>query len=87
MIKIILSILICLSSISYSQTAGRGSSEKGGSRFNFKVRHHKHKQMRHFGRQHTDRLIQSNGTSYLRNKRLRTKNKVDGDGFSMPKQK
>ena len=86
--KIVLALLffVGISTLSYSQSAGRGSSEKSGSFFSrlFHGGPRPRGQMNHFGKQKTDPNIQNNGTSY----RSTNQNgyKVDGDGFSTPKQ-
>lgn len=75
-----------ISTLSYSQSAGKGSSEKSGSFFSriFHGGKRPHGQMNHFGKQKSDPNIQNNGTSY----RSATKNgyTVDGDGFGTSKQ-
>ncbi len=86
--KIVLASLfiVGISTLSYSQSAGKGSSEKSGSFFSrvFRGGQKPRGQMSHFGKQKQDPNIQNNGTSY----RSTNQNgyKVDGDGFSTAKQ-
>jgi hypothetical protein len=70
-----------LSSISFSQSAGKGGSEKSGGFFHrlFHKDQSPHAQMRHFDRQKKDPNIKNNGTSYRRNRK--SNYNVDGDGF------
>ena len=79
-------LLFCfvgISTLSYSQAGG---SEKSGGFFSrvFHGGQRSHKQMNHFGKQQNDPNIKENGTAYKRSDR--GKRKVDGDGFSAPKQ-
>lgn len=73
---------IGISTLSFSQSAGKGSSEKSGGFFHrlFHKDQSPHAQMRHFDKQKKDPNIKNNGTSYRRNRK--SKYKVDGDGFS-----
>lgn len=75
-----------LSTISYSQSAGKGSSEKSGGFFKrlFNKEQKPHAQMRHFDRKKKDPNIKNNGTSWYRKRK--SKNKVDGDGFGTASQ-
>lgn len=70
-----------LSTISFAQSAGKGSSEKSGGFFHrlFHKEQAPHGQMRHFEKRKKDPNIKSNGTSYRRNRK--SKYNVDGDGF------
>jgi hypothetical protein len=73
---------IGISAVSFSQSAGKGSSEKSGGGFFSKMFHKgqkPHQQMSHFDSNKRDANINSNGTSVRRN-RKRTYT-VDGDGF------
>lgn len=75
-----------ISSLSYSQSAGKGSSEKSGSFFS-RIFHGGQKprgQMNHFGKQKADPNIKDNGTAYRSNRKQEYK--VDGDGFGTSKQ-
>lgn len=74
--KLIFLLLLCfgLSSVGFSQAAGKGGAEKG-SESKIKPRG----QMRHFDRQKKDRKMKHNGTTY---KKKKSEHKVDGDGFS-----
>ncbi len=74
--KLIFLLLLCfgLSSLGFSQAAGKGGAEKG-SESKVKPRG----QMRHFDRQKKDRKMKHNGTTY---KKKKSEHKVDGDGFS-----
>ena len=74
--KIIFLLLLCfgLSSVGFSQAAGKGSAERGKES---KVK--PRGQMRHFDRQKKDRKMKHNGTTY---KKKKSEHKVDGDGFS-----
>lgn len=65
--------IIGVSTASYSQSAGKGSGEKSGSKVKSR------KQMQHFDKQKKDPNMKHNGTSY---KNGRRKHKVDGDGFA-----
>ncbi len=69
-----------MSTVSYSQSAGKGGSEKSGGLFSRMFHHEQkpHAQMQHFDKQSKDPKLKHNGTSYGR----KSKNKVDGDGFS-----
>ncbi|MDF2437901.1 MAG: hypothetical protein K0Q95_2277 [Bacteroidota bacterium] len=71
-----------LSSISFAQSAGKGSSEKSGGFFHrlFHKEQSPHAQMRHFDKQKKDPKMRHNGTSYRKNSK--SGYKVDGDGFS-----
>jgi len=75
-----------ISTLSYSQSAGKGSSEKSGSFFSrvFRGGQKPRKQMSHFGKQKNDTNIQNNGTSYRSNRK--SDYNVDGDGFGTSKQ-
>lgn len=66
--------IIGVTTASFSQSAGKGSGEKSGSKR--KAR----KQMQHFEKQKKDPNLKHNGTSY--NSGNKGKHKVDGDGFS-----
>jgi hypothetical protein len=71
-----------LSSVSFAQSAGKGSSEKSGGFFHrlFHKEQSPHAQMRHFDKQKKDPKMRHNGTSYK--KKNNSGYKVDGDGFS-----
>ncbi len=73
-IIILLLVFIGLSTVGYSQAAGKGSAERG-SESKVKPRG----QMRHFERRKRDPKMRHNGTSY---KKKNKEYKVDGDGFS-----
>lgn len=75
-----------ISTLSYSQSAGRGGSEKSGSFFSrvFSGGKKPRAQMNHFGKQKRDPNIQNNGTSYRSNRK--NEYTVDGDGFGTSKQ-
>ncbi len=75
--KILFVFLFCfgLTSIGYSQAAGKGSAEKS-SDSKAKPRG----QMRHFDRQKRDPKMKHNGTAF--NRRKKKEYQVDGDGFS-----
>lgn len=81
--KIFLLILLFtgISTLSYSQSAGKGSSEKSGGFFHrlFHKEQAPHAQMRHFDKRKKDPNMKHNGTSW--NRHRKSKNKVDGDGF------
>jgi hypothetical protein len=72
-----------LSTISFAQSAGKGSSEKSGGFFHrlFHKEQAPHAQMRHFEKKKKDPNIKNNGTSYVRRQRRKSKHNVDGDGF------
>lgn len=71
----LLLVFVGFSSASYSQAAGKGSSEKSGS-----SKRKPHAQMRHFDRAPRDPKMKHNGTTYKR--KQKNDRKVDGDGFS-----
>ena len=71
----LLLVFVGISSASYSQAAGKGSSEKSGS-----SKRKAHAQMKHFDKTPKDPKMKHNGTSYKRKQQNSTK--VDGDGFS-----
>ncbi|MBL0327988.1 MAG: hypothetical protein IPP64_00880 [Bacteroidetes bacterium] len=75
--KLIFLLLVCfgLSTVGYSQAAGKGGAERG-SESKVKPRG----QMRHFERRKRDPKMKHNGTAY--NRRKKKEYKVDGDGFS-----
>lgn len=77
-----------LSTFSFSQSAGKGSSEKSGGFFHrlFHKEQAPHAQMRHFDKKKKDPNIKSNGTSWWRNRRSKSKYNVDGDGFGAASQ-
>lgn len=68
-------------SLSYSQSAGKGGSEKSGGFFHrlFHKEQKPHAQMQHFDKQKKDPNRKHNGTSYRRNRK--DKYNVDGDGY------
>jgi hypothetical protein len=72
-----------LSTFSFAQSAGKGSSEKSGGFFQrlFRKEQKPRGQMRHFDKQKKDPKMKSNGTSYRRNRK--SKHTVDGDGFGV----
>ncbi len=74
--KLIFLLLLCfgLSSLGFSQAAGKGGAEKG-SESKVKPRG----QMRHFERRKRDPKMKHNGTTY---KKKKSEHTVDGDGFS-----
>ena len=74
--KIIFLLLLCfgLSTVGFSQAAGKGGAEKG-SESKVKPRG----QMRHFERRKRDPKMKHNGTTY---KKKKSEHTVDGDGFS-----
>jgi hypothetical protein len=76
--KILLVVLlfIGISTLSYSQSAGKGSAESSGSSRR-KIR----KQKSHFDQKKKDPNMKHNGTSYNTRRRKSQKNKVDADGF------
>jgi hypothetical protein len=69
------------SSLSYSQSAGKGSSEKSGGFFHrlFHKEQKPHAQMQHFDKAAKDPKRKHNGTAYRRNRK--DSYTVDGDGF------
>lgn len=71
--KKLLMIFFLLSTKLFSQSAGKGSNEKNSG-----YRRKPHAQMQHFDKRPKDKLIQRNGTMYLRRKRLKSKYRVDG---------
>jgi hypothetical protein len=77
---------LSLSTLSFSQSAGKGSNEKSGKRgfisrmFHESQRKKAHQTMKHFDPQKKDPNIANNGTSIRRNRKRSYK--VDGDGFS-----
>jgi hypothetical protein len=75
-----------LSTLSFAQSAGKGSSEKSGGFFHrlFHKEQAPHAQMRHFEKKKKDPNIKNNGTSYRRNRK--SKYNVDGDGFGTASQ-
>lgn len=75
-----------ISALSYSQSAGKGGSEKSGSFFSrvFRGGQKPRGQMKHFDKQKSDPNIQNNGTSYRKNRKQEYV--VDGDGFGTAKQ-
>jgi|GEM_PF-2258428 len=75
-----------VSTLSYSQSAGKGSSEKSGSFFSrmFHGGQRPHSQMSHFSKQTNDPNIKDNGTSYRSTRK--SDYSVDGDGFGTSKQ-
>ena len=75
---LLLFLLIGISSPIFSQSAGKGGSERSDSK------RKPRKQMRHFDKQKKDKNLKHNGTSYRRNRK--SKHKVDGDGFGESKQ-
>lgn len=70
-----------LSTFSFAQSAGKGSTEKSGGFFHrlFHKEQAPHAQMRHFDKQKKDPNIKNNGTSWYRKRK--SKYNVDGDGF------
>ena len=76
-----------ISSLSYSQSAGKGSSEKSGGFF-YRLFHKggqkPHAQMQHFDKAKKDPKRKHNGTSYRRNRK--DNYNVDGDGFGTANQ-
>jgi len=74
--KFVLLLLLCfgLSSVGFSQAAGKGGAERGKES---KVK--PRGQMRHFDKPPRDRKMKHNGTRY---KKKKSEHKVDGDGFS-----
>jgi hypothetical protein len=83
---LLLLFFVGVSTLSYSQSAGKGGSEKSGSFFS-RVFHGGQKprgQMSHFGKQKSDPNIQNNGTAYRKNRKQEYT--VDGDGFGTAKQ-
>jgi hypothetical protein len=69
-----------ISSLSFSQSAGKGGSEKSGGGFFHRLFHKEqspHAQMKHFEKQKKDPKMKNNGTSYRRNKK--SSYNVDGD--------
>ena len=84
---LIVLFFIGISTLSYSQSAGKGSSEKFGGGL-FSRRHHSgqspHKQMRHFSASKKDPYVKNNGTSWHKNDTERYV--VDGNGYGSPTQ-
>lgn len=78
-IFLLLLLFIGISTVSFSQSAGKGSGESSGS-----SRRKAFKQKSHFDKQKKDPNIKHNGTSVRRNKK--NKYTVDGDGFAESKQ-
>ncbi len=81
--KKLVTVLLFVSGISvvgHAQSAGKGGSEKSGGLFSRMFHHEQkpHAQMQHFDKAPKDPKLKHNGTSYGR----KSKNKVDGDGFS-----
>ena len=71
-----------ISTMGYSQS-GKGSEKEGGFFSRMFHREQKpHAQMQHFDKAPKDPKMKHNGTSYGK----KSKNKVDGDGFSTPGQ-
>ena len=68
-------LFIGISTVGFSQAAGKGSGEKSGS-----SKRKAHAQMRHFDKAPKDPAMKHNGTSYHR--KQQNNQKVDGDGFS-----
>lgn len=81
-------LFIGFSTVSYSQSAGKGSSEKSGGFFSriFKKEQKPHGQMKHFDKKKKDPNMKHNGTSYNRRKKQKSQYNVDGDGFGTPSQ-
>jgi hypothetical protein len=77
---LLLLFLGTISTVGFSQSAGKGGSEKSGGLFSrmFKKEQKPHAQQRHFDKPKKDPNMKHNGTSYGN----KSKNKVDGDGFA-----
>lgn len=76
--KLLLILFLLFSTPIFSQSAGKGGSEKNsGAR-------KPHAQMQHFPKRKKDKMLKRNGTSYLRRKRQKSKYRVDGNGFKTP---
>lgn len=79
--SLLIFLFISIISLSHSQSSIKGSHERTRhSFFKKKLR----KQMNHFNSDKKDLLLNRNGTSYRRDRKIRYK--VDGDGFLMPTQ-
>ncbi|MEO6902405.1 MAG: hypothetical protein ABI315_04535 [Bacteroidia bacterium] len=77
--KILLLVLlfIGISTLSYSQSAGKGSAESSSGSSRRKIR----RQKSHFDQKKKDPNMKHNGTSFNTRNRRSQKNKVDADGF------
>ncbi len=81
--------LIGISAASMAQEAGKEQTAKKEGFFH-KMFHRDNKpraQMHHFDSAKKDPNMKHNGTAFWNRRRNKNKNKVDGDGFSTPKQK